>query len=83
MSDYKPINCSFYDYLEAFAVRKRNCTIVYHDENGNRNSVNGVISDLFIKDKAEFLLMDNNVSIRLDKIISLDDILLSDANCDI
>ncbi len=75
MKEYKPISCSFYDYLEAFALKKVNCTIEYI-ENGNSFQTKGIIVDLFSKDKVEFLLLDNGALIRLDNLLKVNGISL-------
>ena len=67
---YIPISCNFYDELEALATLKKSCAIEYKDEKGENKSVEAVIIDFFIQDKVEYLLLDNDQSIRLDQLIS-------------
>lgn len=64
---YRSIGCSYYDRLEAFATSRTRCSLVYTDE-GTERSVDGVIVDLFARDGAEFLKLDNGTVIRLDRL---------------
>ncbi len=77
-SNYKPIDCNFYDRLEAWSVRKVEVNICLTDTD---SLTTGVIQDLYIKEKAEFLLLNTGQEIRLDKIASVNGIPL-DETCD-
>ena len=68
MDLYQSISCHFYDELEAAAVKKVLCTIVYNDGDGNKE-IKQKIVDLKIIDKAEYMILDNLQKIRLDKIV--------------
>ena len=69
---YIPINCEFLDRIESWCVRKETCHVVYTQGTYPRNlEMQGRIIDIFKKDKAEYMLMDNGEEIRLDKIISI------------
>jgi Rho-binding antiterminator len=69
---YQPISCNFYDELEALATLRKNCQILYRDEKEQQAVINGIIKDLYIREKAEYLLLDNGTEIRLDQLISVD-----------
>lgn len=71
MKNYQPISCNFYDELEALATLRSSCTIIYQDEHANRQETEGVIKDLYIRDKAEYLLLNTGFEIRLDQLISV------------
>jgi Rho-binding antiterminator len=71
MESYIPINCDFYDELEALATLKKPAEIVFITENEGKLTVKGVITDLFIRDKVEFMSLDNGLEIRLDKLLSV------------
>ncbi|MBK9730893.1 MAG: GNAT family N-acetyltransferase [Chitinophagaceae bacterium] len=68
---YSPINCNFYDELEALATSKKNIEILYRNEIGVRIISTGIIKTFFIENKAEFMQLENNLVIRLDKLISV------------
>ncbi len=67
---YRSIGCSYYDQLEAFSVKKTRCAIVYRDGDTERTT-EGIITDLYAKDAAEFLTLDSGTVIRLDHIVSV------------
>jgi len=68
MDQYQSISCHFYDELEAAAVKKVLCTIVYEDGQ-EQKEIQQKIIDLKIIDKAEYMILDNEQKIRLDKIV--------------
>ena len=68
---YTPINCSYYDELEALATLKRHSVIQYHDIEGNPGTVEGLIIDFKTRDKEEFLVMDDGREIRLDRLVAV------------
>lgn len=69
---YTPINCSFYDYFEAFAVKKQIVTLVYFNESGDTQTVESRIKDLYSRDKVEYVLLENGLEIRLDYVKELE-----------
>jgi Rho-binding antiterminator len=74
MKAYQPISCSFYDELEARATTGQSCTLTYRLEPDTPPSTyQGVISDLFIKDKVEYLRLQDGFELRLDGLVAVDD----------
>jgi len=71
--EYQNLSCSFYDQLEAFAVRRDRCAVRYRTANGTGFLV-GTITDLFSKEGAEYLTIDNSTPIRLDHLIDVNGI---------
>jgi Rho-binding antiterminator len=67
---YQPIDCNFYDILEATAVKKSIAEIVFATE-GVHQTVNSRILNLFTKNKEEFMVLENDLTIRLDQIVSV------------
>ena len=72
MSKYTPISCSFYDELEALATLRKSCLIQYRDAQGELQHQNAIIKDFFIRDKVEYMLLDNGDTIRLDYLVEVD-----------
>lgn len=68
---YTPINCSFYDELEALATLRQKALIKYSEDTVQTKETEGKIKDFFIRDGAEYLLLDTGLEIRLDYIISV------------
>lgn len=70
---YKLVHCSFRDQLEAAAVLKKDCRLEILKD-GNTVEVSGKIRDIFTLKGAEYLLMEEGPSIRLDLIVSFNGI---------
>ena len=69
---YVPINCSFYDELEALATTRTKSRIKYEDQEGNTSTLSDVlIKDFSVKDKVEYMHLDDGHQIRLDSIIAV------------
>lgn len=72
LTDYIPINCNSYDILLDKATLKKRCEILYSTQEGNRLQKEAIIVDVFTKNKEEFLVLNDGIIIRLDKIITID-----------
>ncbi len=79
MQQYQNISCSYYDRIEAFATRKTECVIMYND--GAEKSETGVIVDLFARDGAEYLKLNSGTVIRLDHLVSINGLPVSNNVC--
>lgn len=75
---YQPINCDYYDRLEAWATMRTPSLLVFLDENGDRQEVSAIIADLYTVNKAEYLRMDNGLAVRLDRLLSVNGVPLPD-----
>lgn len=71
---YKPIDCNFYDVLEAAATENRYVKIYYYTEIGEMLSAMAVVKNIYTKDKMEFLVLSTGEEIRLDRIVRIDDV---------
>lgn len=69
---YVPINCDFYDEIEIRAMRKSKTTVIYLSKNEEQITFEGVIKNVYSKNKEEFLEMEDGLIFRLDRLISLD-----------
>lgn len=69
---YQPISCDYYDFLEAWAVRRQQVQIHYLDEQGISHALAGVIRTLETRNKEEFMILDSGLEIRLDRIMAID-----------
>jgi Rho-binding antiterminator len=74
---YTPIDCNFHDILEANAVLKKIVIVEYLDDSGNVQTTEQRIVDLFVKNKIEFMKLENDLEIRLDYLKSVDGKVLS------
>ena len=80
---YVPINCSFHDQLLHWATKRQSVEIRFHDESNQQITTNSVIKDVFSTADAEFMKLEDDSLVRLDKIISVDGEQLTDDKCDI
>ncbi|NRB48121.1 MAG: hypothetical protein HRU41_10650 [Saprospiraceae bacterium] len=69
---YQPISCNFYDHLEATATMRKRVIIQYLDSTGKQSSTLAKIKDLYVKEKVEYMVLDNDLTIRLDHILDVD-----------
>lgn len=76
--EYAPISCSYYDHLEAFASLGKKVEIKYLNERGIETFLESKIVDFQIIQKAEYFVLADGKMIRLDMLISVDQVLLSD-----
>jgi Rho-binding antiterminator len=72
-TDYTPIDCDFYDVLEALSTLHKNCEIVYvaSQQSPIATTVRGRITDLYALQGEEFLVVGHTLALRLDALISL------------
>lgn len=71
---YQPINCDYYDRLEAWATMHTICLLVFQDEAAGEQQVSARIEDLYTLNKVEYLRLDNGLLIRLDQLLSVNGI---------
>ena len=69
---YQPINCNYYDELEAIAVKRREVDIQYLDQQGQSQTINTRILDFRTANKEEFAILENGMEIRLDYLVEVD-----------
>lgn len=69
---YQPIDCNFYDILEANAVLRKQVEIIFINKNEEQQRIQAIIKDLYIKEKAEYMKLADGREIRLDKLIAVD-----------
>lgn len=79
MDEYQRISCHFYDVLEAAAVKRILCKIVYKEDEKDIEIEQKVV-DFKIIDKAEYMILDNSQKIRLDKILLFNNVNPNDNN---
>lgn len=71
---YQPINCDYYDRLEAWATMRTICLIRFKSEDGQVQEVSSRIADLFVLEKVEYMRLENGVVLRLDTLIDVNNI---------
>lgn len=68
---YTPIDCSLHDHLESAATLGTLVKIVY-DNGGGRTETEDRLTDVYTKDKEEFLETAGGLRIRLDMLEAVD-----------
>ena len=68
MTDYRPIDCSVHDRLEHFAVGRTLLNVRFVSADGAEQDRDGRIVDLYARDGAEYLRLDDGTAIRLDHL---------------
>ncbi|HSJ25767.1 MAG TPA: hypothetical protein VK929_13915 [Longimicrobiales bacterium] len=71
---YQSLSCSLHDRLEAAATLKRTVRICYLAADGGQVEERVAIADIQTRDGAEYLLLSSGTQVRLDRIISVDDV---------
>lgn len=72
--EYEKISCDLYDQLEIFATFKKPLLISYLDQNDEEQSMIDSIKTIKTENKAEFLITESDMSLRLDKLVSIQEL---------
>lgn len=71
---YEPIDCAFHDELVSWATLQRPVEIVYKNQTGDQVTTQSRIADVFTKDGAEYVRLQNGEIIRLDMLTQVREI---------
>ena len=80
MNDYKPIDEEILEELEVLAALKKQCLIKFEAENGATPETNVRVTGVYAIGEEQYLRTEGGLSIRLYKLIQIDDNLLK-KNC--
>jgi len=75
---YQPIDCNYYDRLEAWATMRTICQIKFRDDAGAEQEVSAIIQDVYALNKVEYMRLDNGLVLRLDSLVAVNNIPLPD-----
>jgi len=78
--EYEPIDCALHDELELRALRKQKIKLIFFNDKNEIESNECVITDVYSKDKTEYLKTDFGLTIRLDNLLEMDNIIFN-KNC--
>ncbi len=68
---YNPISCEFFDQLNVAMQRKIPSTIIYLKDNEiKKETIKGIVKTMEVIDGIEFMVLDSNVKIRLDTVLT-------------
>lgn len=73
MSDYEPIQCGLHDIIEDRIVRRVDCVVVYCVDKKTLSYIERLV-DVFSRDGAEFVKFEQGDLVRLDRLLSVDDV---------
>lgn len=71
---YTPIDCSLHDRLESAATLRTTVPIVYREVDGSETRITDTIVDVYTEGREEFLRTQSDLVIRLDRLVSVDDV---------
>lgn len=72
---YTPIDCNYYDRLEAWATRRQEVSIAYRNAtDGCEQLIKSKITDLQTKAGVEYMHLATGLVLRLDQLISVEGI---------
>lgn len=77
MDAYTLVSCDFHDELESLATLRQECWIVYKNDDDEVIEVKGRIVDVYAANQADFIKLKDGTEIRLDRIVSVNDKLVS------
>ncbi len=80
MSGYLPIDCGLHDELQLRVLRKRPVDVVYDHGDGSQR-VSSVLVDVYSRDGAEYLRLEDGTDIRLDHLREVDGLPFGGAGC--
>lgn len=69
--EYRPVACGLLDRIEAAATLGRACDVVYLDVGGEERRVTDRFVDWFVRDGEEYARLAGGLTLRLDRIVSL------------
>ncbi len=72
MKTYTPIDCNYYDRLEALATMARVARIEYRTDSDDTETVDDIIVNVFSRNGAEYISLKSGLEIRLDYLIAVD-----------
>lgn len=72
-TDYHPIDCHFYDVLEAAATRRQQVYLQFFNDLRQLCQESTTLRTFATRDGAEYAVLASGEEVRLDRIIRLDD----------
>jgi hypothetical protein len=70
-STYMPVDPDFYEVIEDLKEKAIEVKLFFFTDNTELDSISGIIKGVFDEDKSEFLRLDNDGQVRLDRIITI------------
>ena len=68
-NSYRPVSCDFIDELEVYSLKKEIVNLKVQGPEGQVAWIHGRVKDIFTRDHAEFVQLEDGSEIRLDHIL--------------
>lgn len=82
MSDpYHPIDCGLHDELQLRVLRRRAVELAWRDSRGTTMRREAVLQDVFSRDAAEYVRLDDGTEVRLDRLVTVDGLAFDPLAC--
>lgn len=65
------LECGLYDQLELWSMRRMQVKVVFKLVNGEEETIEGLISDIFVRNKQEIIKINNKQEIETSTIIEI------------
>lgn len=72
--DYRPIDCGLHDELQLRVLRGRSVEVRWIEADGDERRSVGRVTDVFSRDGAEYLRLEDGRDVRLDHLALVDGI---------
>jgi len=72
-NDYTPIACASYDELGLRMMRQTPTVLTLRHDDGTEQTVTATIRDIYSQNGAEYVRLDTDDSVRLDRIVAAHD----------
>lgn len=78
---YVPIACGLHDELQLRVMRGRRVELAWRDDEGTLVRTSGRLVDVSSRDGAEYLRLDDDTDIRLDRLVEVDGLAFGHETC--
>ncbi len=65
------LSCGLYEQIELWSMRRTPVKIVFKNNNGETELIEGLITDIFVRSKQEFIKIDNLKELETSSIIKI------------
>jgi len=77
-TDYRPVSCSFIDYVEHYATLRMEVSVCYTDAAGTKVCITTQIRTWILEDGVEYLVLATGLRVRMDHVVSVAEHVLAD-----
>jgi len=70
-SDSFRLACGIYEEIELLSMRRNRVSVIINDDNNSTKEIIGIITDVYVKNKVEFIQIDKEFNIESSQIINV------------